>query len=162
MSATLEERMSRLERRLAELEDLEAIRRVLSLYSKTVDARDAAGLAPLLAREVRVRVTPWGVDVRGHADVMGFFRAYFQSDWKEPRHNRANEVIERDGAGYRAFSYFHETLRRGAESVVGWGTWDDRFVFEDGCWKFGERLITILALTPVDKGWAGPDRIMGL
>jgi len=162
MDTALDDRLKRLERRLAELEDREAIRNVLSLYSKTVDARDAEGLAPLLSRDVRVQVTPWGVDVRGFDDVMEFFRAYFQTDWKEPRHNRANEVIECDGVGYRVFSYFHETLWRGDESVVGWGTWDDRFVFEDGRWKFRERVITIMALTPIAKGWAGPDRIMGL
>ena len=107
MGETLEERVNRLERRLVELEDREAIRNVLSRYSKVVDARDAEGLAPLFAREARVLVTPWGVDVRGYDNVMEFFRAYFQTDWKEPRHNRANEVIERDGDGYRVFSYFH-------------------------------------------------------
>lgn len=162
MDAALDDRMRRLERRLAELEDREAIRGTLSLYSKAVDARDAAGLAPLFARDAHVRVAPWGVDVHGHDAVMDFFRAYFEGEWQEPRHNRANEVIERDGDGYRAFSYFHETLVRGEQSVVGWGTWDDRFVCEDGCWKFGERVITILALTPIDRGWAGPDKIMGL
>lgn len=162
MDGTIEDRLAVLERRLAELEDIEAVRKLLARYSKAVDARDAQALAPLFAREVRVVVTPWGVDVRGHAAVMEFFVAYFQSEWKAPRHHYANELIERAGAGYTAFSYFHETLSRGTQSVVGWGTWMDRLVFEDGRWTFAERLIEILALTPVERGWAGPDRIMAL
>ena len=162
MDVTLEKRLARLEARLAELEDTEAVRKLLAAYSKAVDARDAGALSPLLARDVRVVVTPWEVDVRGHHEVMDFFLAYFKSEWKEPRHHYANEIIERAGDEYTAFSYFHETLSRGDQSVMGWGTWKDRFVFEDGRWKFAERAIKILALTPVDQGWAGPHRIMDL
>ena len=162
MSESLEQKFARMELRLRVLEDRESIRQVLGQYCNAVDLRDAAALAPLFSRDARVTVVPWNVDVRGHDAVMAFFVDYFGSDWREPRHNRANECITADGDAYRVFSYFHETVARGEESIIGWGTWEDRFVCEDGAWKIAERVITILALTPITKSWAGTERIMAL
>jgi hypothetical protein len=45
------------------------------------------------------------------------------------------------------------------ESVVGWGTYEDKLTHEDGMWKFAERRITIHVLTPLKNGWAGPNKI---
>lgn len=162
MTASLEQRVNELEERLRELENIEAVRKLLAIYPKALDARDSNTLAQLFTRDARVVVVPWNLDMRGHKNVLDFFLAYFQSDWKEPRHHYTNEYVERAGSGYTAFSYFHETLARGDQSVIGWGTWEDKIAFEDGRWKFAERVITIMALTPVDKGWAGPDKIMAL
>jgi ketosteroid isomerase-like protein len=162
MSAPLEERMQQLEARVRNIENIEDIRRVLALYPKALDARDAGLMATMFSRDVQLVVVPWNVDIQGHGAVMDFFVQYFKSDWKDPRHNYANEHITPEGDGYHSFCYFHETLARGTESVVGWGTWEDRFVLEDGKWKIGRRLITVMALTPITRGWAMPDKIMPL
>jgi ketosteroid isomerase-like protein len=158
----LEERLRQLEGRVRNLEAIDEVRGVLGCYCKAVDARDAPALSALLARDVRFVVVPWNVDVSGHAAVMAFFTEYFKSDWEAPRHNCANEWITPQGDGYHSFCYFHETLSRGSDSVIGWGTWEDDFVLEDGRWKIGRRLVTVLALTPITRGWALADKIMPL
>jgi ketosteroid isomerase-like protein len=162
MSTLLETRLQQMEARVRNLENIEEVRRVLGLYCKALDARDAQAMGALLSRDVQLVVVPWNVDIKGHKGVMEFFVQYFQSDWKEPRHNCANESITPEGDGYHSFCYFHETLSRGEDSVLGWGTWEDRCVLEDGRWKIGRRLITVMALTPITRGWAMADKIMPL
>ena len=160
MPKSIEERLALLEQRLQQQESVEEIRAVLGNYCKAIDARDPAALQELLCRDMKMKVTPWPIDLKGRDAVMAFFHDYFLSEWKSPRHNCANEVITPNAGGFHSFCYFHETLSRGDESVVGWGTFEDQFVLEDGRWKLAERFVTILALTPTTRGWAMPDKIM--
>lgn len=154
------ERLQRLEARIRRLEDLESIRCLLARYCKALDARDDKMMESLFCQEAQLSVIPWSLNISGRPAIMEFFRQYFGSDWKSPYHHYTNEQIEAEGDGYRSFCYFHETIERGTDSIVGWGTWEDVFALEDGQWKLKQRVVTILALTPIDKGWAGPDKIM--
>jgi SnoaL-like domain len=160
--ASVEQRLEQLETRLAELENVEAIRRLLARYCKALDERNIHLMAPLWSREAVLIVRPWGYEFSSADAIVKFYSDYFQGPWIEPRHNCANEYIERDGEGYASFSYFHETLARDQDSVMGWGTWVDRFCCEDGVWKFSRREINVIALTPISKGWAMADKIMSL
>jgi len=159
---SLGEHLQRLESRLEHLENLEAIRLLLSRYCKALDERDIAAMTPLWSRDAVLIVRPWKLEFHGTKAVLDFFSGYFSGPWIEPRHNCANEYIERSGDGYKSFSYFHETLARDQLSVIGWGTWTDQLICEDGVWKFAKREINVMALTPVSRGWAGADKIMDL
>jgi hypothetical protein len=119
-------------------------------------------MTPLWSRDAVLIVRPWKLDLRGAKAIMDFYVEYFKGPWVQPRHNCANEYIERHGRGYESFSYFHETLARDQLSVMGWGTWTDQFVQEDGMWKFGRREIDVMVLAPISRGWAGSDKIMDL
>jgi ketosteroid isomerase-like protein len=160
--ASLEERLQQVETRLRHLETCESIRALLAQYCRALDARDSETMGSLFCQDATLSVMPWELDFSGHKAVMDFFRQYFQSDWKNPRHHYTNEYIEAEGNCYKSFCYFHETIERGSQSIVGWGTWEDRFALEDGKWKIKCRLVTVLALTPIDKGWARPDKIVKL
>ncbi len=159
---SIEDRLGQLEARLRHLEELEQVRNVLSRYCKVLDDRDLPGMQALFARQARLLVEPYHIEVRGCAAITEFYRSYFGSPWKDPRHNIANEYIERRGEVFHALSYFHETLEREGESYVGWGTWQDILALENGAWKFEERVIVVLALSTIRKGWAGPDKIVPL
>jgi ketosteroid isomerase-like protein len=159
---SLDDRLQQLESRLEHLENVEAIRALLSRYCKSLDERDAEVMTPLWSRDAVLIVRPWKLEFKGAKAVMDFYSEYFKGPWIEPRHNCANEHIERSGDGYKSFSYFHETLARDQLSVIGWGTWADQFVREDGVWKFARREINVMALAPISHGWAGPDKIMDL
>ncbi len=159
---SLEQRLEQLEGRIESLEDREDIREALSRYAKALDERNLPEMSKLWSREAVLIVRPWGYEFQGYQAIVDFYEQYFKSDWIAPRHNGANESIERDGSGYKAFSYFFETLSRGEHSVVGWGTWVDRFVREDGVWKFSLREINVMVLAPIAKGWAAADKIMDL
>lgn len=158
--ASMKDRLQEIESRIHHLENLQFIRNVLAQYCRALDARDIEMMSSLFCQDAKLSVIPWSLEFRGHTAVIEFFDQYFHSDWKNPRHYYANEYIEADGDGYRSFSYFHETIERGSDSIIGWGTWEDRFALEEGRWKFKEKVVTILALTPIDKGWAMTDKIM--
>ncbi len=159
---SLEERVKHLESRLEELENRDAIRCLLSRYCKSLDERDVAAMTPLWSHDATLIVRPWKLEFRGVKAIMDFYAVYFKGPWIQPRHNCANEYIERNGRGYKSFSYFHETLARDQLSVMGWGTWTDQFVHEEGMWKFEKREIDVMVLTPISRGWVGPDKIMDL
>lgn len=59
-----------------------------------------------------------------------------------------------------AFNYLFETVEKNGESVVGCGTYDDHLRREGRVWRFEEKIITVLFMTPVLRGWAGSDRIV--
>ena len=46
--------------------------------------------------------------------------------------------------------------------MIGWGTYSDVFCRESDIWKFKQREITVLALTPITRGWALKDKVMNL
>lgn len=79
---------------------------------------------------------------------------------KDDRHFCSNQVIRKNGVGYKAFCYFHAVAAWGDQSIVEWGTYTDCLVREDGAWKFLERHVNIHVLSSVEKGWAGPDKII--
>jgi ketosteroid isomerase-like protein len=160
--SSTEERMTALERRLKHLEDVAAIRHVLVRYCHAFDTYDLETLSGLFAADATLKVVPWGVEVAGRDAITEFYRPFLTPGAEEARHNCANISIEAAGDSYRSFCYFHETAARDGQSLIGWGTYEDVLTQEAGAWKFQHRLITILALTPIEKGWAGPDKVISV
>lgn len=161
MSA-LEERVARLESQIEHLENLENIRSILARYCKALDDRDAAAMSSFWAKDAVLLTHPWLLEFHGAEAIVNFYSDYFKVPERETRHNYSNEIIERSGESYTSFSYFNETMARGEQSVIGWGTYADVFCREDGMWKFRRREITVLALTPINRGWAMKDKVMSL
>ena len=151
-----------LETRIQRLEDMEAIRKLLAVYCSALDVWDIRTLETLFSREARLAVPTWNLEFQGREAIMRFFEEHSHSEWKDLRHYFANLAIEPAGSGYKSFAYFHETASLGADSVIGWGTLEDVFTREDNAWKISSRIITVMALTPITKGWAGPDKVMAL
>lgn len=158
--ASIENRWQQLESRLRQLENMELIRRTLAQYCRALDARDLKTMSTLFSRDAELVVDPWSLEFRGHQAIIEFYDQYFHWDLEGARHYYANEHIEADGDGYKSVCYFHEIVARGSDSFVGWGTYRDTFMLEQGVWRFRRKLITILALTPIDKGWARADKIV--
>ena len=161
MSA-LEERLAQLESKIEHLETLETIRGILARYCKALDDRDAAAMSPFWAKDAVLLTHPWPLEFHGAQAIVNFYSEYFKVPERETRHNYSNEIIERSGENYTSFSYFNETMARGEQSVIGWGTYSDVFCRESDYWKFKQREITVLALTPITRGWALKDKVMNL
>ncbi len=158
--SSAQQRIAELERRLQHLENVGAVRKVLARYCQALDTGDLEALRGLLAANASLKVVPWGVQIQGRDAITEFYREFFAGEMKNGRHYCANICIEAEEATYRSFCYFHETVERGSQSLIGWGTYEDVLAPEAGKWKFQQRLITILTLTPIDKGWAGPGKII--
>lgn len=153
-------RIAALERRLKHLENAEAVRSVLARYCQALDTGDLEALTGLLAANAKLKVVPWDVQLEGRDTIAEFYRQFFAGEMKNGRHYCANISIEAEEDNYRSFCYFHETVERNHQSLIGWGTYEDVFTQEAGEWRFQQRLISILALTPIDQGWAGLDKII--
>jgi uncharacterized protein (TIGR02246 family) len=155
-------RLQAVEERLQHLDNLGTVRRVMAEYCRAIDTGDIKTVEALFSRDAEVTVVPWGLECKGRDAIVEFYRQFFQSEMKNGRHNLANEIIERDGDGYRSFCYFHETVERDGDSLVGWGTYEHTFLHEDGAWKICKKRVTIMVLASIHKGWAGPEKIATL
>ncbi len=156
--ADLEARVAALERRLATLEAVEGVRRTLSLYARAIDEHRPELLPQVFDAEARLVTVPWGADTRGLAKLTRTFERYW-ARFQNPRRYYANESITVDGDRATAFSYWFVTQEDGDRSVIGWGTYEWTFRLDGDRWKATELVIRILAMTDLDKGWAGPGRL---
>lgn len=152
--SSLEERLARVEARLDLLEDIESVRKTIARYCKGIDDKDIDALAALFAADAQVTVSPWGLSASGHAAVVDFYAQSFH-DSKATRHYLSNAVIEPDGQGYRSHCYFQNAVDSPPQSLRGWGIYEDRFIREDGAWKFLNKRIEVQVLGPFDEGWSG-------
>lgn len=160
--SSLEARLQTVEERLQHLDNLDTVRRVMAEYCRAIDTGDIKTVEALFSRDAELTVVPWGLECKGRDSIVGFYRQFFQSEMKNGRHYLANEIIDHDGEGYRSFCYFHETVEREGDSLVGWGTYEHAFIHEDGTWKMCKKRITIMVLASIHKGWAGPEKIATL
>jgi ketosteroid isomerase-like protein len=156
--ANTEERLARIEARLAQLEDLEGIRRTMAAYCTAVDNKDIQGLAAVFAQDSEFSVVPWNLGAKGHAEIVKFYaRAFLDSG--ATRHYLTNEAIERSGDGYRSVCYFQNSVDAAPQSLRGWGIYEDILVREGGVWKFKSKKVTVQVLGPFDQGWAGTTEV---
>jgi ketosteroid isomerase-like protein len=159
MSDDLAVRLLALERRVASLEAMEGVRQTLSDYARALDERRPDLLQRIFTDDCHLATSPWGADSRGNARMLRVFERYWQR-FANPRRYYANESIAVDGEAATAFSYWFVTQDDGDRSIIGWGTYDWAFRREGDYWKINELLIKVLTMTPLDRGWAVPDRIM--
>lgn len=150
----IEQRLARLEREVHELRDQQALRALLSAYAVAVDEHDPPGLRALFTADAWVRIPAWQVEEAGVDAVMAFYDRYW-TRYQRPRRYFANDDTRVDGDEARTFMYWHVTQESGEHSVLGWGTYDWQFRRVDGAWRIAGVLISILAMTTLDAGWAG-------
>jgi hypothetical protein len=156
---SLEARVAGLERRVADLEAVEGVRRTLSDYARALDERRPELLERIFTDDCHLVTIPWGADTRGKARMRVAFDRYWER-FANPRRYYANEAIAVDGHRATAFTYWFVTQDDGDRSAIGWGTYDWVFRHEDAAWKIAELVIRVLTMTTLDRGWAVPDRIM--
>ncbi len=157
--AALEARVAELERRLSSLEAMEGVRKTLSDYARALDERRPDLLASIFTEDCHLVTVPWGADSRGRDRMLRVFERYW-ARFSNPRRYYANEAIQVDGGAATAFSYWLVTQEDGERSIIGWGTYDWAFRLEGGVWRIGELIIRVLVMTPLERGWAGPERVM--
>lgn len=156
---SVEARIAELERRVRALEAVEGVRRTLSLYARALDEHRPELLGEVFAADCRLKTIPWGADTRGLDRIARGFDRYW-SRFQHPRRYYANESITVDGDTAKAFTYWFVTQEDAGRSVIGWGTYDWTFRLEGERWKATEFVIDVLAMTTLEQGWAGPDKLM--
>lgn len=148
--------MSDIEARLKRLEDIETARAMFHIYASTLDEPDAKTVAQLFA-EKAVLHTPMG-DFEGRDAIEEFYAMAFKADPSVKRHFIVNPRVARStqgGAGtVRLQSDFLYLGRGDAQSIIGWGSYDDVVDTTGPEPVFLEKSISIHVGTDLASGWA--------
>jgi hypothetical protein len=144
-----------LERRIAVLEDVEAIKQLKARYCAICDDDHN----PHLITTIFVEDGIWegdGVGAhRGHAAIRKLFEN-FRARISFSQHNVMNPVIEVNGNHARASWYFFGpfTFRKGNRAYWLSARYQDDYVKIDGEWKFQHLRAIGRMAAPYEKGWA--------
>jgi ketosteroid isomerase-like protein len=143
------------EERLAALEGAEEARRALARYADAVDAQDLAALDRLLADGVVLDV---GESIEGRTAVRAFFEKAFADDPTEKSHFITNVQTKWMGDGRTMVSaYFLFTAADDTQSIIGWGTYENEIVVDQGPGVFSRIGLRIRRTADVREGWTLAD-----
>jgi hypothetical protein len=142
-----------LEARVRRLEDIEAARGMYQVYAETLDVPDPKTVAALFTDD-GVLHTPVG-DFEGRPAIEDFYGKAFAADTSLKRHFIVNpRVVETRPGTVRLQSYFLYTGRGDAQSIIGWGTYDDVIDVSGPGPLFREKTIAVDVGTDLAQGWA--------
>jgi hypothetical protein len=154
--------VSDLEARIQRLEDIEAIRNVKMAYAKLCDeGYDADGIVGLFAQHTDVE---WVSDVFGTHVGRDGIHNWFENVNAEIHwavHLMINPVVELadDGQSAKGSFYLLELATMSAadggdpDAVIMTGKYADRFVKEDGEWRFERIEVNFDQVSNLDQGW---------
>jgi ketosteroid isomerase-like protein len=155
---------SNLEWRVRRLEDRIAIGELVARYCFAVDDRDIDGLARLFTRAARVRSRDGVMDATGRDAIVAQFHGRF-AVLGPSNHFTHDHLIEFDAADpdrARGLVSSHAEVVRNGETLWAALRYDDEYRFEDGAWRFADRLLGFFYYLPV-KDYAElmkrPDRL---
>jgi hypothetical protein len=146
MSAALAARLARLEDRLA-IADLQA------RYTLSIDDQDLARVGPLFARDGRFRSADGVMDAVGREAICDQYRGRFAA-LGFGFHFTHDHLIELDPADPdRATGVVssHAEVVRNGQAMLAAMRYEDRYVREDGAWRFADRLLKFFYYVPVDQ-----------
>jgi ketosteroid isomerase-like protein len=125
-------------------------------YEWAIDEGRVDRLEALFTEDAHLVLEPGDVDRRGRDDVIAWFREYCEDwGWENRRHYLTNVQVMVDGDTARCRAYFLLTYEVHGRSRIGWGTYDDRFVCQDGKWRIAAKHIRSAGPVSLEKGWAG-------
>jgi ketosteroid isomerase-like protein len=145
---------SGLEQRIAQLEDIEAIKKLKANYCLHVDHANEEGWVALFTEDA-----VWDSDkfgrFEGREAIRGLFRhipemLYFAI------HYVMNPIIEVDGNRATGIWYLLEpcTFAKGEQAAWGAARYDEEYVKVGGQWKFKRLKLGSWFWTAFDQGWA--------
>lgn len=141
-----------LEARVRRIEDREAIRRLVSLYTLAMDDRDMDLAARIFARDA-VLTYPGGSPLfRGRDAIVAFYRERLAPTGPS-FHFTHDQIVEwDDGDPDRATGLVacHAETSGGGRQFISAIRYEDVYVREDGEWRFSRRTLTFLYQTPVE------------
>src|SRR5207249_5438542 len=144
-----------LERRIRRLEDLEEIKQLKARYAAYCDAPyDADALAELFTADA-----VWDGGLLGYNAGREAIRQFFRGSSQRisfALHHIVSPLIAIDGDTAQRTWYLLQTCpyAQGNQAVWGAATYHDRYVREQGVWKFQHVRIVSHSWTPFEEGWA--------
>ena len=157
MADDLEKRVERLEQRVRELADRDAIRELTAEYCRCVVRADRVGVVGLFTPDASLETHfPAG---SGQADVVtsgiaGLQKAYDGISGMALKPTVHNHILELDGDRARGFCSVEIRLAQSGVAYTGAGHYEDTYRRVGGRWKFERRELFVYHWVPLEKGWA--------
>ena len=140
------------EETLKRLADLEEIRDLPRRYAHSVWQKDTEAAVALFAADGTMDAGD-GKPIGGHEALReGYERMLAAGELQPFVHNH---VIELNGDEASGTVYLDLRATMGGTAMIGSGYYDDRYVREQGRWRFKSRVLTLRFFVPLDEGWAG-------
>ncbi len=155
MANDLEARLARVETQLQELQDREAIRELRFRYHEYVNQGRWSEIPDLFTEDGELDFGDLGKG-RGRERLTRLFQAGSQllPFVKQFIHNHTIELQGERGSGT---SYLEAKSVSGGQAYVVAGRYEDRYIRQDGEWRFARMDFTPYFTVPFDEGWAGDD-----
>lgn len=135
-------------RRLA---DLEAIRDLARRYAHHVWQKQPLQAVALFARDGVMDLGPDG-RIEGSERLRAVYGEKVGGDTLLQPYVH-NHVITLEGDTASGVCYLDLRCRRDGQSLIGAGFYEDRYVREDGEWKFAARRLNLCYLVPAGAEW---------
>ena len=149
-----------IEKRIQVIEDIEAIKRLKSLYCHLVDSAIAGDVSKWDELMTHFTEESWAdFEILGRHEgkeaVDRFFREIVASLISYSAHMVSNPIIDVDRDTARGRWYVHVPLTGKAENMAGWlqGRYDEEYVKVNGEWKWKSMTTTFDFITPYEEGW---------
>jgi ketosteroid isomerase-like protein len=165
MESDLEARVRKLEAKVQELSDLEAIRDLRYRYHELINEGNYTEILDLFTDDAEIDFAHLGRG-KGRAALAKFFGSVnispassgkgLYSFVKQFIHNMAVHV---HGDTADGFSYLEAKPIHKGESYLVAARYDDEYVRQNGTWKFKKMALTPYFMVPLREGWAQENRI---
>jgi SnoaL-like domain len=159
----LAKRVEILERRLRRLEVIEAIKQLRWDYSRACDDNhNSARLIPMFTEDAALVLNPpFSGTIRGHAALKDMFDHNAERNgitwtlhyYLQPLITVADDCLSAEGTWYLWELAKMPDANRREEPVWVAGEYFDRYVAEDGQWKFKRIEVNVRLLSPYQDGW---------
>ena len=145
--------MESAEQRLERLEKIEAAKAAAGRYGRACDAKDVTRLAgDVFTPDVELHIPD--ADHSGIDDVCAFYRAAFDAEPGTRRHFLVNHIADVNAGGDVEMDSYFFFVSADSRSVIGWGSYHDVMVVDDGRARIKEKTIVLDMHTTIDTGWA--------
>jgi ketosteroid isomerase-like protein len=134
-----------------ELADKEAIRDLARRYAHCIWRKDVEGAVSLFTDDGEMDMGD-RPPVRGRAALLEAYQAMITGPEFQPFVH--NHVIDLHGNTATGTCYLDLRATIEGKSMIGSGYYDDRYVRQDGAWKFAARKLTLCYFVPLSQGWA--------
>lgn len=149
-----------LEKRIRRLEDIEAIKQVITRFARGADHHcDPAMLRPLFTDDAVFEVGNFGT-YKGGDEIVQSMHANNKTGFYWTLHYLISPEIEiaEDGSTADVFYYLWEPAaspREGADDQAYWigGWYNARMRKEGGAWRYSHLALTLKLLSPYGEGW---------
>jgi ketosteroid isomerase-like protein len=153
----IQEKVAALEKRIQELEAMEAIRNTIARYAWAVDKKDWTAMDAIFTDDAVVENKWRNETFRGKEAVLNFFRQHRATFTFTHRISTGNEQITVNGKSGLGITYCIAMIAYKDESYVIGGRYEWHMRYENNMWRIAKFVNEVPLMGSLEKGWGKED-----